>query len=115
MNDVPIDELAERLRRLVAERAGKLRPFPAFLGMTTIQAIELEPDGPPQVEWGCVVVTPDGAICELDLVGIAGVAGVGPQDFIEEMRELDLPSEEYVIYAQAAINALENELKFRQG
>jgi hypothetical protein len=115
MNDLPNAELANRLRQALADRAERLRPFPSFLGMATIQAIELAPAGPLPVERGCVVVTPEGTICELALVGIAGVEGVGTHDFVEELRELDLPPEEYIVYARVAIAALDQALRLSDG
>ena len=78
--------------------------------MATIQAIELEPDEPVPEDRGCVVVTPEGAICGLDLVGILGAEGMVGEDFVEELTELELPVEEYVIYARAAIKLLDNAL-----
>ncbi len=115
MNDLPDAELANHLRQALSDRAERLLPFPSFLGMATIQAIELELAGPLPVERGCVVVTPEGAICELDLVGIAGVEGVGTHDFVEELRELDLPPEEYIVYATAAIAVLDDALRLSGG
>ncbi len=113
MKDGPIEETAEELRRQLADLAGRLRPFPAFWGMTTIQAIELvSPEGFGD-DRGCVVVTPQGEIRQLNLVGIPGVAGVADQDHVEEFLELDFPPQEYVAYARAAIAALTAEIDRR--
>jgi ABC-type uncharacterized transport system ATPase subunit len=48
-------------------------------------------------------------------VGIAGVEGVGTHDFVEELRELDLPPEEYIVYARVAIAALDQALRLSDG
>lgn len=60
-----------------------------------------------------MVVGPDGEICQLDLMGIPGVAGVTDGDQVEEFRELDLPLEEYIVYAATAIRLLVEELRRR--
>ena len=101
----------------MAELAAKLRPFPGFFGMTTIQAIELElPAGSgfqPPPELGCVVVLPDGEISELDLRNIPGPDGPADVDQVEEFTELDLPSEQYVAYATVAVRLLQAEIERR--
>ena len=90
-------------------------PFPPFWGMASIQAIELEPDESVPVDRGCVVVTPEGAICGLGLVGILGAEGAFGEDFVEELTELQLPAEEYVIYARTAIKLLDDALRTAGG
>ena len=108
---------AERLRETVAGLAAQLRPFPPFLGMSTLQAIELElPPGSgfkPPPELGCVVVLPDGEISELNLKAIPGANGPTDVDQVEEFRELDLPPEQYIAYATVAVQLLQEEMKQR--
>ena len=74
--------------------------------MTSIQAVELEPQGPQAPDWGCVVVCPDGELYELMLGLIPGPTGLAEADPVEEFRALDLPPGEYITYACAAIAAL---------
>ena len=106
-----VEEAALQLRGLVADLASRLRPFPAFLNMVSVQAIELEPlPGAPQ-DRGCVVVLPDGEICELDLMALPGIQGIRDIDQVEQLRELELPPEEYVVYAASAIRLLYQELR----
>ena len=107
MSEDQLSRLAGEMRQALLEKAQLIRPFPAFLGMATIQAIEVEPDQPVPVDRGCVVVTPEGAICGLDLVGILGAEGAVGEEFVEELTELELPAEEYVIFARAAIKLLD--------
>ncbi len=111
------DTLAEtcgRLEAMVADLCGRLTPFPAFMGMTTIQAVELEPALNPKTDRGCVVVTPDGMIAELDVTAIPGVVGVLEVDQVEEFKPLDdLSAEEYLIYLVAAVRALSEEARRR--
>jgi hypothetical protein len=111
--DAILEEAAGQLRQVLVELASRLRPFPAFLNMVSIQAVEVEPPLKPTADRGCVVVCPDGEICQLDLMGIPGVAGVTDVEQVEEFQELDLPAEEYVIYAMEAIRALTEELRRR--
>ena len=108
---------AERLRAAVAELSSHLRPFPSFLGMRTLQAIELElPSGSgfqPPPELGCVVVLPDGQISELNLKMIPGSQGPFDIDQVEEFTELDLPPEQYIAYATVAVQLLQEEISGR--
>ena len=120
MDDANINALladtCARLEVMLAELCGRLDPFPSFLGMATIQAVELEPVLTPRQDRGCVVVTPDGAIAELDVTAIPGVVGVLEVDQVEEFKPLDdLSAEEYLIYLAAAIRALTEELRRRGG
>ena len=108
-----IEETALQLRSLLADLASRLRPFPAFLNMVSVQAIELEPlPGAPQ-DRGCVVVLPGGEICELDLLSLPGIQGVIDFDQVEQLLELELPPEEYIVYASSAIRLLYQELRGR--
>lgn len=108
--DALLEEAAGRLRLVVAELATRLRPFPAFLNMVSVQAVELAPPSLIEADRGCVVVLPDGEICELDLKVMPGIEGITETDQAEEFRELDLPAHEYVVYAAEAIQALYLEL-----
>ena len=84
---------ANQLRVTVADLASKLQPFPAFLGMSTLQAIELEL--PPGAGFqlpsglGCVVVLPNGEISELDLRLIPGAVGPAEVDHVGEISRAD--------------------------
>jgi hypothetical protein len=110
-----LEQTAQELQDIVGELASRLRPFPSFLNMVSVQAVELEPTLRPGVDRGCVVVTPDGEICRLDLMGIPGVAGVADAGQVEQFLELDLPAEEYIVYAATAVRLLVQELRRRGG
>ncbi len=105
---------AEELRALLSEIAGRLRPFPPFLNLSSVQAIELDPPLRLPEDRGCVVVLPTGEICEFNLTVMAGAPGVMDVDQVEEFQELDLPPEEYIMYAAAAIRELTRELRRRE-
>ena len=111
-----VEQAAVRLHESVARLAARLRPFPAFLGMTSVQAIELEPPADitaRNADLGCVVVLPDGEICELELEVIPGPMGPADVDQVERYRELDLPPEDYVYFAAAALRLISRELRRR--
>ncbi|HIB13061.1 MAG: hypothetical protein MK128_01990 [Dehalococcoidia bacterium] len=108
-------DAAARLRELLAELAHNLRPFPAFLNMASVQAVELEPPFAPTADHGCVVVLPEGEICEMDLSVMPGIQGIMDIDQVERFTELELPDEEYIVYASTAIRLLSQELHRRGG
>ena len=109
-----VKELLERTAALmgesVAELAGRLRPFPAFMGMNSLQAIELEPPSDSRAEWGCIVVLPDGEICELELEVIPGPAGPTDVDQVEKYKPLELSAAAYIHFAAEAVKAIGREL-----
>ena len=106
-------EAAAGLAQILAEMASQLQPFPAFLNMTSVQAIELEPGLESKEDRGCLVVCPDGGIRRLELTAIPGVAGVADVDQVEQFQELDLPPEEFIVYAAQAVELLYGELRRR--
>ena len=111
--DAALEQAASRLRDLLVELASRLRPFPAFLNMASIQAVELESPLRTPADRGCVVVRSDGQICELNLQVVPGAEGVIEIDQLEEFRELPLSVEEYIVYAATAVRMLKEELRRR--
>ena len=97
-----LEQIAAQLGEAVAELAVQLRPFPAFLGMISVQAVELEPPPDSAAQWGCVVALPDGEICELELEVIPGPASPADVDQVEKYRPLELSPEDYIHFAAAA-------------
>jgi len=108
-----LEEAAAGLAQILAEMAPQLEPFPAFLNMVSVQAIELEPGLQSREDRGCLVVCPDGGIRSLELTAIPGAAGVADVDQVEQFQELDLPPEEYIAYAAQAVELLYAELRRR--
>ena len=119
MDDTQIDPLIKRavanavmerasieLNKLLVELAGALKPFPDFMGVASIQAVEIEPTGSSNPDNGCVVVCPDGELRELVLRMIPGPFDMGGVEQTDEMAELDLPPGEYVAYAYASVHEL---------
>ena len=127
MNDAQIDPLIKRavadavmqrasieLNKLLVELAAALDPFPNFMGVSTIQAVEVEPSGVSNPDNGCVVVCPDGELRELILRMIPGPFDMGGVEQTDEMAELEVPAGEYVAYAYAAVEELLKLLEERQ-
>lgn len=108
-------QAAAAMEAVVSDLCRRLQPFPAFLGMSTIQAIELDPTPAPLPDLGCVVLTPDGAVAELDVTAIPGVVGVLEVDQVEEFRPLDLPVQARLIYLTEAVRVLATEIAMRGG
>ncbi|MBI4233322.1 MAG: hypothetical protein HY686_02680 [Chloroflexi bacterium] len=112
--DALVQRTAEQLAQVLHELASALDPFPAFLGMPTIQAVEVEPQGPRDPELGCVVVCPDGELYELNIRLIPGPPDIGGVDQVEEFKPLQLAPSAYVAYAHCAIASLARLLLERQ-
>jgi hypothetical protein len=107
-----LERTASQLRDTLKALAASLRPFPSFLGMATLQAVEVEPQGPgAQAYAGCIVVCPDGELYTLTLTLIPGPTGLSDTDHVERLESLDLPPQEYIPYAREAIETLERRLK----
>lgn len=58
---------AEQVEALLREAALELRPFPPFPGAFFTMGVEVEPDGVRDKDIGCVIVTEEGALRELQL------------------------------------------------
>jgi len=108
-----LEQTAAQMREAVAKLAVQLRPFPAFMGMTSLQAIELEPPDS-KGGWGCVVVLPDGEICELELEVIPGPVGPTDVDQVDRYRPLELSAGDYIHFAAAALRVMGRELERRK-
>ena len=106
-------EVQER-EKLLIELAAALKPFPGFLGMDSIHAIELDPDirFPDR---GCLVVTDEGLIKELSLDLIPGPTFLGGVDSKETFREVDIEGQEKDFYLGMAIQILMNLVKEKSG
>ena len=112
-SDTLLQQTASDLHALVAELASRLQPFPSFLNMVSLQAIEIDPLPAIDHDLGCVVVLPGGEICELDLKVVPGIEGLADLDSVEELKELELAPEDYITFAAIAIRLLHQELRRR--
>lgn len=67
MADEALNAASERVEALLREAALELRPFPPFPGAFFTMGVEVEPDGVRDRNIGCVIVTEEGALRELQL------------------------------------------------
>ena len=96
------------LREQLRELAARVRPFPTFLGRNWLEAVEVEPEvGGVDPDRGCVVVCPDGGLYELTLRLLPGAEVVSDPNPAEELSPLAVPDAEYVVWAEAALKALQ--------
>lgn len=127
MTEVQIDPLIKRaiadavmqrasieLNKLLVELAASFDPFPSFMGISSIQAVEVEPTGASNPDNGCIVVCPDGELRELVLRMIPGPFDMGGVEQTDEIADIELPPGEYVAYAYAAVHELLKLLEERQ-
>ena len=108
-----LETVASTLREAAVEMAGRLKPFPSFLSMTSVQAIELEPPPETRNDWRCVVVLEDGEICELELEVIPGPVGPTDVDQVDKYKPLELSTEDYIHFAACALRMMARELERR--
>lgn len=113
--DAVLERASTQLGELLRELAAALDPFPNFLGMSTIQAVEVESSGVAESDRGCVVICPDGQLYELVLRMVPGPIDIGGVEQVDELRELDLSPGNYVAYAYAAVRELTHILEERDG
>ena len=65
--DEALSAAAEQVEALLREAALELRPFPPFPGAFFTMGVEVEPDGVRDKNIGCVIVTEEGTLRELQL------------------------------------------------
>jgi hypothetical protein len=98
---------AGELHEILVAIAGRLAPFPYFLGSIEVQAVEAEPGGASGADRGCVVVCDDGELYEFTMN--LNLPGLGPElglDRDDTVKRIDLPPEDYIPYAYNAIKEL---------
>ena len=106
-----IDRAAQQLRLLLEEAARALRPFPPFPGAFFTNAVEVNLEGVERPDLGCIVVTEEGDLRELEMVIDFGeefgdvVDPVQARD--ETLKPLeDLHPRDYIVLAYNALNQL---------
>ena len=67
MADEALSAAADQVEALLHEAALELRPFPPFPGAFFTMGVEVEPDGVRDKNIGCVIVTEEGTLRELQL------------------------------------------------
>ncbi len=104
--DAAMERTASELRDIVKALATSLDPFPGFHGLETVRAVEIDPGTSTGQDRGCVVVVPEGLLCEMVLRMIPGTPEMNYEDQVEEMIELELEPAEYLPYAYLAVKEL---------
>ncbi|MCH8919700.1 MAG: hypothetical protein IIA23_03225 [Chloroflexi bacterium] len=117
--DAALDRLAQRLRRLLQEAAGRLDPFPPFPGAFFTHGIEIEAPGVDSPERGCVVLAPDGELYELEMGQDMTALALDQTDPValreERLKKLeDLHPRDYIVYAYSALTRVVELLLERQ-
>ncbi|MDA0366424.1 MAG: hypothetical protein O3B31_15560 [Chloroflexi bacterium] len=114
--DAIVERAATQLRELLVRLAREAQPFPPFPGAMFVYGIEVEP--PPGSPHGCVILMDDGALYELQ-IGLDEDAVARGGDQVATRHEatvkLELPSDEYVLFAHRAALAVVAVLEARVG
>lgn len=109
--DRALERAAAEMEALLKEACAALRPFPSFPNAFFTNAIECDPGAGGDPERGCVVVTEDGELRELEIgVDHEAVEMTGSWDPVtarkEETRPLALHPRDYVLYAYSGLVAV---------
>ena len=105
--DAIVERAADQLRELLQRLAHAGRPFPPFPGAMFVHGIEVEP--PPGSARGCVIVTEDGTLQELQ-IGLDEDEIARGGDHVATRHEatvsLELAPADFIPYAHRAVQAL---------
>ncbi len=109
-----VDQTARHLHDTLVYMSAHLVPFPYFLGSTEVQAIEAEPGGAARADRGCIVVCPDGEMYEFTMkFDSPGGVDLG-MDRDDSVKRIELPQEEYIVYAHNAIKEMAEVLEAQE-
>ncbi len=114
--DLILGEAADRLEALLREMARQLQPFPPFPGALFTYGIEVEPDGVEDASVGCVVVTEEGDLKELQIgIDAEGFDAFGGADPVtarsEQLVDLELSPRQRLIFAHNGLMAVQRLLR----
>ncbi len=114
--DAIFGEATDRLMALVGEAVRQLQPFPPFPGAIFTFGIEVEPDGVENASIGCIVVTEQGELRELQIgIDAEGLGAFGEADPVasrsEQLVELDLSARQRLILAHNGLLAVQRVLR----
>lgn len=109
--DFALARAADEIQDLLREAARRLRPFPPFPGALFTFGVEAEAEGVRDRSVGCVVVTEEGDLRELQ-IGFAaeGPDMLGPADPVsmreEQLVDVDLQPYDRLLFAYAGLRAV---------
>jgi hypothetical protein len=109
--DLIVDRAAAQLAALLQEAARALRPFPPFPGAFFTNAVEVDLTGVERPDIGCVVVTDQGELRELEMKINATDEFGDMVDIVqsrdEDLKELeDLHPRDFIVLAYNALTRL---------
>lgn len=109
------DQLLERtaiqLEAMLREACALLRPFPSFPNALFTNAIECDPGPSGDPNRGCIVVTEDGDLYELEMgIDHDAIELLGSWDPVtarkETLKKVDLHPRDYIVYAYEGLVAV---------
>lgn len=114
-----LERTALQLEQLLKETCAQLDPFPSFPNAMFTNAIECEPDVAADTDRGCVVVTSDGDLYELEMgIDHDSIELTGSWDPVtarkETLKKLDLHPRDYIAYAYNGLIAVTEALLERE-
>jgi len=106
--DLIVDRAAQQLHLLLKEAARALRPFPPFPGAWFTNAVEVDLEGVERPDLGCIVVSEDGELYELEMkLDFSDDVMDMAQARDEKLKKLDdLHPRDYVVLAYNALGQL---------
>jgi len=110
--DAIFGEATDRLMVLLGEAVSRLQPFPPFPGALFTFGVEVEPDGVEDASIGCIVVTEQGELRELQIgIDAEGIGAFGDADPFasrsEQLVEPDLSARQRLILVHNGLLAVQ--------
>lgn len=107
-SDAVIERAAAEVEALLRHAARRLRPFPPFPGAFFTEALEVEAEAPSLGDHGCIVLTPQGELKELQIgVDPDAFQSPGPTDPValrsERLVDVALAPADRLLYGLAAL------------
>ncbi|MCZ6706750.1 MAG: hypothetical protein O7A71_02220 [Chloroflexi bacterium] len=110
-----IAQTADQLAALLKEAALQLRPFPPFPGAFFTYGVEVEAEGVLDKNIGCVVVSQEGDLKELQISLDAEEPGFGPGDPVsmrdEHLVDLELTPHDRLLFAYQGLRVISDLLR----
>lgn len=109
--DRALARAADEIEELLRPAARRLRPFPPFPGALFTFGVEAEAEGLQDRSLGCIVVTDEGGLKELQIgIEAEGPSMFGPPDPItmreERLVDVDLNPHDRLLFAYAGLRAI---------
>lgn len=109
--DHALARAADEIEALLRAAAQRLRPFPPFPGALFSFGVEAEAEGVRDRNVGCIVVTAEGELKELQIgIDAEGPGLLGPPDPVsmreETLVDVELQPYDRLLYAHAGLRAV---------